>query len=61
MPEQVNKEDAVTILELINSIKAAQIKRDIKEEIQKIQNNSELSKETKIEVLEHYLEILGGE
>lgn len=61
MPEQVNKEDAVTILELINSIKAAQIKRDIKEEIEKIKNNSELSQQTKIEALENYLEILGGE
>ena len=61
MPEQVNKEDAVTILELINSIKAAQIKREIKEEIEKIKNNSELSQETKLETLENYLEMLGGE
>ena len=61
LPEQVNKESAVTILELINSLKASQIKREIKEEIEKIKKNSELSNDTKLEVLEQYLIELGGE
>lgn len=61
LPEQVNKESAVTILELINSLKASQIKREIKEEIEKIKKNPELSNDTKLEVLEQYLIELGGE
>ena len=61
LPEQVNQESAVTILELINNLKASQIRKEIKEEIDKVKNNSELSSETKLEVLEQYLIELGGE
>ena len=61
LPEQVNQESAVTILELINNLKASQIRREIKEEIEKVKKNSELSSETKLEVLEQYLIELGGE
>lgn len=61
MPSEVDSESAITILKLINSLKTNQIKREIKEEIDKIKKNSELSQETKIEVLEQYLIQLGGD
>lgn len=61
LPEQVNKESASTILNLINSLKTSQIKREIKEEIEKVKGNRDLSSQTKLEVLEQYLMELGGE
>ena len=61
MPEQVNKETAITILNLINSLKASQIKKEIKDEINKIKNNSQLAYSTKLEALEAYLLELGGD
>ena len=61
MPNDVNKETAITILELLNSLKASQIRRDIKEEIDKISKSNDLSKETKIEALEQYLMELEGD
>lgn len=61
LPEQVNKESASSILNLINSLKTSQIKREIREEIDKVKNNKDLSSKTKLEVLEQYLIELGGE
>lgn len=61
MPSQVDKENAITILELLNSLRASQIRKAIKDEIDEVARNNELNKDMKIEALEQYLMEIGDD